>query len=66
MKYQIYLNKKTSDFINKASKQSNMKQATFIKQMIEGIIEASYKAYETMEESFKLATKVNENENTTK
>ena len=37
MKYQIYLNKDTSDFINLASEQEGIKPATLIKQIVESI-----------------------------
>jgi len=54
MKYQIYLNKETSDFINKASEQTKTKPATFIKKTLEGIFTASMRAYEEMEKNFDL------------
>jgi len=38
MKYQIYLNKECSDFINGAAEQEGIKPATAIKQLIEGMI----------------------------
>ena len=38
MKYQIYLNKDTSEIINKMADKDNLKPATFIKQMIESLM----------------------------
>lgn len=38
MKYQIYLNKDTSEIINKMAQKDNKKPATFIKQMLESLM----------------------------
>ena len=38
MKYQIYLDKETSDFINGASEQEGIRPATAIKRIVESIV----------------------------
>lgn len=38
MKYQIYLNKKTSEFINLMAEAGGIKPATIIKQLIESFV----------------------------
>jgi len=38
MKYQIYLNKETSDFINYVSEQEEIKSATLIKRLVEDMV----------------------------
>lgn len=42
MKYQIYLNKRTTEIVNYLASKSDMKPATFIKLMVEGGVNASY------------------------
>lgn len=42
MKYQIYLNKQTTEIVNYLANKSNMKPSTFIKLMVEGGVKASY------------------------
>lgn len=37
MKYQIYLNKETSEIINKCAQKDGKKPSTFIKQMLESL-----------------------------
>ena len=41
MKYQIYLNKETTELINYLAQKTNMKPSTFIKRMVEGGVKAS-------------------------
>lgn len=53
MKYQIYLNKKTSIIIDKMAKNDGVRPATEIKKIVETIINESVKAYELLEKSFK-------------
>ena len=38
MKYQIYLNKETSDFINQVANQANAKPASVIKTLVEKFV----------------------------
>ena len=45
MKYQIYLNKEASDFVNKLAESSSKKPATIIKAILESFIIVS-KPYE--------------------
>lgn len=49
MKYQIYLNKETSDFINGASKQEGIKPATAIKRIVESIVSVTIATKEATE-----------------
>lgn len=42
MKYQIYLNKETTEIVNYLANKNDMKPSTFIKLMVEGGIKASY------------------------
>ena len=46
MKYQIYLNAKTSKAINTMAESVNQKPNTFIKQTLENIIESALKNYD--------------------
>lgn len=41
MKYQVYLNKETSSFINKLAEKSNKKPNTCIKELIEQFVSLS-------------------------
>lgn len=41
MKYQIYLNKSTTELVNYLAEQSNLKPNTFIKQLLEDLLKHS-------------------------
>ena len=66
MKYQIYLNKKTSIIIDRMAKNDGIKPATEIKKLVETIIQESVKAYEVLEKSFRERALKNENTNESK
>lgn len=53
MKYQIYLNKETSELINKLAEKENMKPATAIKTILESVYKAAKTASVEIEKSFK-------------
>lgn len=51
MKYQIYLNKETSDFIERASQQEGIKPNTLIKQIVESITKITKATQKATEEA---------------
>lgn len=53
MKYQIYLNKETSELVNKFAEKDGKKPATFIKNMLESIIKIAQASARASEEELK-------------
>lgn len=49
MKYQIYLNKETTEIVERIAKASNKKSATIIKEMFESMLRISQKTAEQLD-----------------
>ena len=52
MKYQVYLNKETSEIVNKIAEQNGIKPNTQIKQFMEVLIAESLASYKRFESEF--------------
>lgn len=52
MKYQVYLNKETSEIVNKIAEQNGIKPNTQIKQFMEVLIAESLASYKRIESEF--------------
>lgn len=54
MKYQIYLNKETSDIVERIARASNKKSARVIKEMFESMLRISKNTAEQLDRELKL------------
>ena len=54
MKYQIYLNKESSDYINAIAEHENKKPNTLIKELLESMLRIAVNTIETTNEEIKL------------
>lgn len=52
MKYQVYLNKETSEYINRIAEMNGLKPNSQIKQLIEVLIKESIESARRMEREF--------------
>lgn len=53
MKYQIYLNQKTTDYVNKIAEHENKKPATAIKQILESMFNIAEATANQLEKELK-------------
>jgi len=53
MRYQIYLNKETSEYVNKCAKQDGVKPATLLKSLLESMFKIAIATSQATEEEIK-------------